>query len=217
MTKLSSSLPKTFFGIFPLYIGVEIVLGVTLLNKCSGAFGILALFTGHPLDLMQWASYLWSVFTLVVYAQGLYQIHKPKLLTFSQIVVVFSIDTVLTCLFTLWFTGVWFAEESNTDAAMGTAASAVARLVKRGAEIDTQGATESYEYVFTIIITMVSLVFRLYFNFLLASFVQELLRHPQYLVDQDDIEQDLKNKFFLRRWWVVSQKSSYSICRHVLV
>ncbi|SMN19673.1 similar to Saccharomyces cerevisiae YDR367W KEI1 Component of inositol phosphorylceramide (IPC) synthase [Maudiozyma saulgeensis] len=205
--------PKTFLGFLPLYIAVEIVLGITILNKCSGAYGILAIFTGHPLDFMQGVSYLWSIFTLIVYAQGLYEIAKPTLLTFSQIFMFYSIDTIFTCFFTLWFTGVWFgvesAESSNADVNNNHS--------KRGADIASQGASQAYEYTITMFITWVSLIFRLYFNFILASYVKELLSNPKFMIDQDDVAQDLKNKKFYRRWWVKLQKNSYKLCRRLLV
>ncbi|CCC70821.1 hypothetical protein NCAS_0F03370 [Naumovozyma castellii] len=210
MAHHSITLPKcfqSFFGIIPLYLGVEIVLGITIFNKCSGAYGILALFTGHPLDFVQWVFYLWSIFTLIIFAQGLYEIHKPTLLTFSQILVFYSLDTICTCIFTLWFTSQWFqTEPTGTEEA----------LQRRNESLESQGATEAYEYMMTIFITLVTLTFRLYFNCLLAAFVQELLHHPKYLVDQDDVEQDLKNKPVWKRWWIKNQKWSYKVCSHLL-
>lgn len=204
----SFQFPKTFLGFLPLYIAVEVVLGITVLNKCSGVYGILAIFTGHPLDFMQGLSYLWSIFTLIVYAQGLYEIHKPTLLTFSQIFIFYSIDTIFTCFFTLWFTKVWFGVESSEESQTGVS--------KRGADIGSQGATQTYEYAITMFITWVSLIFRLYFNFILASYVKELLSSPKFMIDQDDVAQDLKNKTFYKRWWIKCQKESYKLCRRLL-
>ncbi|CCF58544.1 hypothetical protein KAFR_0E03930 [Kazachstania africana CBS 2517] len=210
MRTTSFSLPKSFLGVLPLYLAVEIVLGITAFNKVSGAFGILALFTGHPLAFMQWVFYLWSTVTLFVFAQGLFEIHKPNILTFSQIFVFYSIDTLCNCFFTLWFTGDWFNVESQTEAAVGST------ITKRTEDISSQGASQGYEYSMTIFITLTSLVFRFYFNFILASFVQELLRHPKYMFDQDDIEQDLKNKSIWKRWWLKCQKSCYKLCKNLL-
>lgn len=155
---------------------------------------------------MQWISYMWSIVTLVVYAQGLYQIHKPRVYTFSQILVTFTVDTVVSCLFTLWFTGVWF----RTDNVEGES------MTKRGEAQSSQGASEGYEYLMTIFITLTSLVFRFYYNYILASFVQELLRTPKFLVDQDDVAQDLKNKNIVTRAWIKSQRVSYHWCRRFL-
>lgn len=203
----------------PLYIGIEIVLGITILNKCSGIFGILALFTGHPLDLMQWISYLWCVITLVIYSQGLYQIHKPQLYTFSQIFVTFTFDSIISFIFTLWFTSSWFHTSNNNNAAADDVSivNSLLLLNKRGKSQSSQGASAQYEYVVTMLITMVSILFRLYYNCLLASFVQELLRNPKFLVDQDDVAQDLKNKNILIRVWIKSQRISYHWCRRFLM
>ena len=207
----------------PLYLAVEIVLGISILNKCSGAYGILALFTGHPLDFMQWIAYLWSVFTLIVFSQGLYLIHKPNLLVFSQICVLYTIDTISTCFFTLWFTTQWFTLEDTGNGDGNTTLQGInsnsistGKLTARGTDISKQSATESYEYSMTILITLVSLIFRFYFNFILASFVQELLHHPKYLVDRDDVEQDLKNKPVWKRLWAKSQKACYKLCKNLL-
>ncbi|EDO17322.1 hypothetical protein Kpol_1062p30 [Vanderwaltozyma polyspora DSM 70294] len=199
-----SNLPRSFFGFLPLYIGVETVLGITILNKCSGAYGILALFTGHPLNVFQWVSYLWSVFTLIIYSQGLFQVHTPSLLTYSQIFVVFSFDTFLTCVFTMIFSSQWFTETGSG--------------MSDGSGVDEygQGASETYEYTFTILITVVALVSRMYFNFILAAFNQELFLHPKYMVDFDDVEQDLKNKNKIVQWWIKSKKSCYNLARHIL-
>lgn len=195
-----------------MYIGVEIILGITILNKCSGAYGILALFTGHPLEIMQWISYLWCILTLVVYSQGLYQIHKPQLYTFSQILVTFTCDTIVSYVFTLWFTFNWFNSDNGIDIS-----SNVDILYKRGKSEASQGAGAQYEYMMTILITMVSVLFRLYYNCVLASFVQELLRNPKFLVDQDDVAQDLKNKNVFMRFWIKSQRISYHWCRRFLI
>lgn len=204
----STNFQQKFLGCLPLYIGVELVLGITILNKCSGAYGILALFTGHPLEFMQWALYLWSIFTLAIYAQGLFLYKKPNLLAFSQIFVTFSIDTLLTCLFTLWFTREWYTLEDNTTTQKSIAAAAERE--------PTQGASQSFEYGITMFITLVSLICRLYFNFLLASFVQELLLHPRYMLDNDDVEQELKIQPAWKRVWIKSQRSCFRFTRTLL-
>ncbi|KAK5780111.1 hypothetical protein RI543_002653 [Arxiozyma heterogenica] len=90
-------------------------------------------------------------------------------------------------------------------------------LNKRGESQASQGASAQYEYAITIMITMVSILFRLYYNCVLASFVQELLRNPKFLVDQDDIAQDLKNKNIIIRFWIKSQRISYHWCRRFLM
>lgn len=193
------SFRKRFLGFLPLYIGAEIVLGITILNKCSGAFGLLAPFTGHPLDFMQWIFYLWSIATLIIYAQGL-STYKPNLLQLSQIFITFCIDTFFTCLSTLWFTHQWYTIEDNTPTQKSIAAAAM--------QEPNQGASQGFEFGMTIFIALVSLTTRLYFNFLLASFLQELLMHPRYMLDYDDLEHELR----LQPSWKKSWKKCQILC-----
>ncbi|CCE63270.1 hypothetical protein TPHA_0E01770 [Tetrapisispora phaffii CBS 4417] len=200
-------LPKSFFGFLPLYIGVETVLGITIFNKCSGIYGILALFTGHPLTAIQWVSYLWSSFTLLIYAQGLFQVHHPNLLTYCQILITYSFDTICTCFFTIYFCSHWFTEESNAG-----------DNINSSTTVDkyNQGASESKEFFWTMTLTLIALVSRFYFNFILASFTQQLFLHPKYMIDQDDVEQDLKNKSIIVQWWIKSKKRCYYTSKRFL-
>lgn len=191
----------------PLYLGVEIILGITLFNKFSGLFGLLALFTGHPLSLLQWISYLWSFMTLIVYVQGLYMVHHPQLYPYCQILATYTIDSAVTCIFTLCFTTVWFQNDNTPSDG------------KSANEGNKQGASEGYEYGVSMLITLISLIARFYYNFVLASFVNALLRNPRFLVDdeQDDVLQDLKNQPIWRRWWLATQRTSFRVCRRMLI
>ncbi|SCV06110.1 LANO_0H22320g1_1 [Lachancea nothofagi CBS 11611] len=214
-------LPKLFLGVFPLYMGVELALAFTLLNKCSGFYGILGLFTGHALDTMQWLLYLSSVCTVLVYSSALVQIYKPQLLMYSLTLVVFCADTVLTCFFTLWFSGQWFSAQHGelTDPNSQTQQSQTPELqskYKRGDTLDSQSASQSAEFFLTILITLLALASRFYFNFIIMAFVQRLFRHPKYIVDVNDVEQDLKHKNLLQRWWLKAQHASYKLCRRYL-
>ncbi|SCU85806.1 LAME_0D02916g1_1 [Lachancea meyersii CBS 8951] len=213
-------LPKSFLGVFPLYMGVEIALGITILNKCSGAYGILGLLTGHGLDVMQWLLYVSSILALGVYSQALKQVYSPQLLMFSLAVVVYSVDTVLTCFFTVWFSGQWFSSKHSefTDPNSQTHQSdtSASQLNTRGNTQKSQSASQSAEFFFTILITVLALASRFYFNSILMAFVQRLLRHPKYIVDIDDIEQDLKNKNWFARCWIKAQHISYKWCRQNL-
>lgn len=149
--------------------------------------------------------------------QGLYQIHKPTVLTFSHIFVTFLIDIFVTCLFTVWFTTEWYSQEGNNPKVEDTKSSYSDAPVDNSIKIVNQGASERIEYGVTIFITVISLAAKLYFAFLLASFVQELLLHPKYMLDQDDVEQDLKHQPLWKRWWIKSQKACYNISKSLLL
>lgn len=202
-------LPKRFLGVIPLYLGVEVALGITIFNKCAGAYGILAIFNGHPLETMQVIAYSWSIFCLIVYSQGLQETHKPTLYTFSQIFVTFSIDTLLTCILTIYFTKDWFSNPENMLKRRGTSNIPTNQH-------KTHGASEEYEYSATLVITLVALISRLYYNFIFGSFLQELFFRPIYLVDQDDVQQGLRDKSILQKLWTKNKNLCYRISKRIL-
>ncbi|CCH58444.1 hypothetical protein TBLA_0A06520 [Henningerozyma blattae CBS 6284] len=191
-------LPKRFCGVAPLYLGVELVLGITIFNKCGGAYGILALFNGHPLEFAQWVLYTWSIVCLAIYAQGLAKVHRPTLYTFSQVFIFFSVDTLLTCAFTVYFTHEWFAANTTTRPPAA------------------QGASDAYEYSVSLLVTLASLVSRLYFNFIVGSFLQELFFRPAYTLDTDEVETELRHSSLLRRLWLQNQHYCYILSRRIL-
>ena len=181
--------------------------------------------TGHHLDFMQWVLYLTSIITVIVYSVGLSSIYKPSVLSYSLILLTFTTDTLVTCFFTLWFSGQWFSAKNSelTDPNSTTLQSSAGNnspsgnlISKRGDTLSSQSASQGTEYFFTILVTIFALATRFYFNFIIMAFVQRLLRHPKYVVDQDDVEQDLKHRGFLRRWWIRAETHSYKICRRYL-
>ncbi|CEP60660.1 Kei1p LALA0_S01e16028g [Lachancea lanzarotensis] len=215
-------LPKSFLGFFPLYLGVEIALGITILNKCSGVYGILGLITGHNLDFMQWLLYITSILQLVMYSKVLKHIYNPQVLLFSLALVVYCLDTLLTCFFTLWFSGQWFSAKNrefdnpNSQTHQSANPGSSSKLRLRGDSLTSQSASQSTEFFFTILLTLLALASRFYFNSILLAFVQGLIRHPKYSLDIDDVEQDLKNQNWLIRNWKKAQYISYKWCRHYL-
>lgn len=198
---------------------MELSLGIAIFNKFCGLFGLLALFTGHPLDILQWLFYLWSFVTLLVYLHGLMQIYQPRLAAYCLVLVVYSTDTILTCLYTLWFTRGWFidgdvgvtatAKEDDADATQGS-------VTVENEPVSHQSASKSYEYAFTMAFTLFALSLRFYSNFLIASFVQRMFQHNKFAAGCDDVEQDLKHKSVAYRAYAKMQRWCYFLCRRYL-
>lgn len=214
---------KTFLS-YPLYIGVEIALGVVVLNKFSGMYGILALFTGHPLDLMQWIFYIWSVFCLVVFIAGLKQVYKPTLLTMSTVTFIFTVDTFIGCLYCLWFTAIWFSQEEPVKP-LKSAGSPLGPAhenklaTQKGTSLNnnaSQSASAGYEFLFIMLLTLIPQAIRFYFNFIIIAFEQQLLHSGKFTFDQNDIEVNLHNRNVLFRWKYNFEKWCYYLCRRYL-
>ncbi|AET39774.1 Kei1p Ecym_4762 [Eremothecium cymbalariae DBVPG len=218
-------LPQSFFGL-PLYIGVELSLGVAIFNKFCGLYGILALFTGRPLDLIQWGFYVWSFAALLVFTKGLSQVYKPKLMTYCMVLTVYSLDTVLACFFAVLFTGDWFSKEDTSSGSnpvsgkgigvVDVGKSGTQNFAYRRTVDDTQSASTHYEYSSTILLTLIVSALRFYSNFIIASFVRRMMKQNRYITEPDDVEYDLKNTSVAYRAYVSTQRWCYYFCRRYL-
>ncbi|KAH3900243.1 related to Inositol phosphorylceramide synthase regulatory subunit KEI1 [Saccharomycodes ludwigii] len=213
---------QSFLGIYPLYVGVELGLGVTIINKFSGLYGILALFTGHSLSFVQWSFYLFSFFALIVYSQGLYTIHTPKLKYFSLLLCVYTLDTLTNFFYILWFGVEWYT--SNIAAANSNPSpnsspdpnlNVAEKITKRGASLQSQSASLSYEFIFTATMTLIALVARLYINLMIIAFVQKMMHHSKYIVEDenDDVDLNLKNHNICFKMWFKLEKFCYRLCK----
>ncbi|GMM33543.1 Kei1 protein [Saccharomycopsis crataegensis] len=108
-------LPKSFLGL-PLYIGVELVLGIAIFNKMAGFYGVLSLLTGHPIEFTQWIFYLSSLLIVPFYVNGLQNVKNPNLARFSLISLIYFIDTVSGIVFILHFAYQWFSTNDTSVA-----------------------------------------------------------------------------------------------------
>ncbi|KAL6449449.1 KEI1 Inositol phosphorylceramide synthase regulatory subunit KEI1 [Candida maltosa Xu316] len=162
-------LPIKFLGVIPLFIGVEIILGITILNKASGLYGILSLFTGHPINFWQWLYNSLALITLPIYATALLNLTvKPKnLRKISLATIVYILDTVIGSLFTLYFMNFWFTSEEGTvkSAAEDTKAS-----------LSSQSASAARELTITLGTTIAVTAVRVYFTLVMVSFTKAMLK-----------------------------------------
>ncbi|CCH43796.1 putative membrane protein [Wickerhamomyces ciferrii] len=186
---------------------VELILGIAILNKLSGLFGILSIFTGHPLDFIQWLLYITSLLMLPYYFLGASNIRNPKILEHSVILIIYSIDTLTSLGFILWFAGEWFINEDVTAE------------IKPGEDY-SKSASQNYEYGWIFLMTFVINLSRFYFNFILLSFYIKLIKFNKiqgidYLKIEGD-ELNLKNKYFWQRWNYKIQIESYKFLERTL-
>ena len=149
----------------PLFIGVEIILGVTILNKASGLYGILSLFTGHPINFWQWLYNLLSLIALPVYASALInlKVKSRNLRKISLATIVYTLDTILGSLFTLYFIYFWFTLEDGS-------------VKSDGVDATSQSASPARELTITISTTIIVTVVRFYFTLVMVSFTKALLK-----------------------------------------
>ncbi|KAI5963756.1 uncharacterized protein KGF55_002636 [Candida pseudojiufengensis] len=175
-------LPQKFFGYIPLAIGVEIILGITILNKAGGLYGILSLFTGHPINFWQWLYNSLALIMLPIYANALINLTNKQnnVRKISLSTVVYLIDTLIGILYTLYFMVFWFysEEESGTDVG-GNGLNFFKRTMDEtdaGADLSKQSASAHRELFFIFSTSLIMTVIRIYFTLVLISFNKNLLK-----------------------------------------
>jgi len=100
--------PKTFFHYMSLRTGTELITLSLVINKLSGFYGILALFTGKPLNPLQLSMYIYSLFALGAAAYLACYIRKQSPLQNLALAWLYVIDSVINALYTAAFGVVWF-------------------------------------------------------------------------------------------------------------
>ncbi|EGW30877.1 uncharacterized protein SPAPADRAFT_68109 [Spathaspora passalidarum NRRL Y-27907] len=180
-------LPQKFLGRFPLFIGAEIILGITILNKASGIYGILSLLTGHPINFFQWLFNALALVLLPIYISAFININtQPKnVRKMSIATVVYMADTVIGLLYTLYFMYFWFYVEDTAAPESGNT-----KRQEMG-DLSAQSASYTRELFLTFATTIVVKAVRIYFTLVMMSFTrallkQHILREGRY--GQDDAE-----------------------------
>ena len=197
----------------------------------SGVYGLLSMFTGHPINFIQWIYYLSSVVFLAFYIIAYKNIRTPQINQMALVTSLYLFDTLIGIGFTLYFCFLWFTEQSQeTTEAAAKAGDAIAsatgtnilptgesdtsteevrdyaakydfsiskekiddpslidlvsrdiinsplaqEVAKRGLEIATQSASETYELFWTVSITILTTGIRFYFTLVILSFFREL-------------------------------------------
>lgn len=177
---------QKFFVVIPLYIGVEVILAVAILNKAGGAYGVLSILTGHHLNFWQWLFNLLSFLTLPFYISGLSNILNKanNVRKTSLACVIYLIDTVIGLLYTIYFVHFWFSREDNNPTSYGGSGSeasgvdAYSSYVRRDGSSDSlsQSASPQRELFLTVSGIIVTNALRLYFALVFVSFTKQLLK-----------------------------------------
>ncbi|CAX45377.1 conserved hypothetical protein [Candida dubliniensis CD36] len=180
-TYVNHLLPLKFLGSIPLFIGVEVILGITILNKASGLYGILSLFTGHPINFWQWLYNSLAIITLPVYVSALINLKtKPRnLRKISLATIVYVLDTLVGSIFTLYFIYFWFSSEEGSVKSTGADSSSA---------LSSQSASAARELFITLGTTISVTAIRLYFTLVILSFAKALLKQNRMEARYNDIQ-----------------------------
>ncbi|ODQ47016.1 hypothetical protein PICMEDRAFT_105192 [Pichia membranifaciens NRRL Y-2026] len=190
-------LPKTFFRLITLQSGLELILLYTAINKMSGVFGLLSLFTNHKINFMQWTYYVLNTLVLIITVMCYLHIKKlttaalanislntdsnlPTIKILAFFVLVYITDFFIGNIFMVYLTKMWFMEEyasSQTAAGSTSTVTKSARLIKRVSNVlSEQSASEVYEVFVSVVTVVVSEIIRIYFISIALSYYLRLRR-----------------------------------------
>ncbi|KAF2459117.1 Inositolphosphorylceramide synthase subunit Kei1-domain-containing protein [Lineolata rhizophorae] len=126
-TLFSIPRPQTFLYLMSLRTGTELITLTILINKISGLYGILALFTGYELSNLQLSMYVYSLVVLVLTVYLAPHIRRQSPLQCLALAYLYAIDSAVNALYTAAFGFAWFhvlAEHAATSQQQGQPAPA---------------------------------------------------------------------------------------------
>lgn len=177
------------------------ILLFAILNKAGGVFGILSIFTGHPLNLWQWVYNIFAVIILPFYITGLSVITSkpPNVKKICLTCLLYFIDTCLGLLYTIYFMCYWFTREDNNPTAApgvtdkGSATAGTAAQMSSGSKavgLSSQSATPARELFVTIASTIIVTSARFYFLAIMAAFTKVLIKQDSLTLRYNDAQND---------------------------
>lgn len=185
---------------------MELVLGISILNKAGGAFGVLSLLTGHPLNFWQWLYNMSCLLILPFYISGLSHLTDriKNVRKMSFVCLLYTFDTVFGLLYTFYFTYFWFSHEDTnptgndirnyheeSDVGTGFGASTGSSGSMGDSTIDlSQSASPARELFLTVSATLITTVVRFYFNLIIISFSRLLIKQCSDMNDSNIITEE---------------------------
>ena len=100
---------QSFLHIISLRTATELITLTFLVNKVTGLYGILAIFTGYELNWLQLSHYIYSLIILGVVTWLMPSIRKPQEpLKNVALAWIYVFDTVINSVYTILFGAGWF-------------------------------------------------------------------------------------------------------------
>ncbi|KAL9078797.1 MAG: hypothetical protein Q9157_002280 [Trypethelium eluteriae] len=99
--------PKSFL-FMSLRTATELITLTLLLNKISGLYGLLAIFTGYSLSSLQLSMYIYSVAALILFTLLVPHIRKQSPLQCLSLAYLTLLDTLINGIYTALFGISWF-------------------------------------------------------------------------------------------------------------
>ncbi|KAK9474235.1 Inositolphosphorylceramide synthase subunit Kei1-domain-containing protein [Dipodascopsis tothii] len=163
---MQSLVPKQhFLGFLPLSVGAELITIFGIVNNASGIYGLLSIFTGHPITAPQLTLNIISLILLPFLLYSLRNVRNQNALPVVAYAYVYFLDMLANLAFTIYFSVTWFRVFDQT------AAEAAAKAKDTSAAIDTAA-----ERGLAIAIIVFVLLLKIYFSFVLFGYARLLVR-----------------------------------------
>ena len=180
-------------GFISLQTGAEFISLMLVLNKLTGFYGILAIFTGYELSFLQFSTYLYSILVLVSLAILVPHLRKQSPLECLLLAWIYILDTIINCACTTFFAVLWFlgsgSQSQQQSEAVGQPddpGSAANTGMQAAATLKRMDATMPHDTAFSIVLITAVTLIRVYFSLVIASYAhQVLLRYVDRQVEND--------------------------------
>lgn len=138
----TDGLRQSFLHIISLRTAAELITLTLLVNKLTGLYGILAIFTGYELNWLQLSHYIYSIIVLGLLSWLMSSIRKPEEpLKNVMLAYVYVLDSVVSSVYTALFGAGWFLVLAQSLNQQSTYQSETPQAPGAGTIDDTAGFT----------------------------------------------------------------------------
>lgn len=174
---------QTFLGLISLRTGTELIALSLLVNKATGAYGLLAIFTGYALSPVQLSMYLSSVWCLVALACLLPHVRRHTPFHVLSLAWLYITDTALNAAYVVAFSALWYrASFHDPKGPAGKEAGPADGVPQTGDPLDptqqkqaAKGVGVQETAVSMVLVVLFTVVVRVYFSLVVVAFARSVL------------------------------------------
>ncbi|KAK4674852.1 hypothetical protein QC763_124290 [Podospora pseudopauciseta] len=193
--------PRSFLGFMSLQTGTELVSLALLFNKATGIYGLLTLFTGFQMSILQFTAYFLSIAVIAVLAFCLPHIRKGTPFQNLLLAWVYAVDTIVSGLYTTAFATGWYIQlkEMQATVASGAPEEEEFQMVEPRGETTTPVRDDGIDTAFSMVLIIGFTLIRIYFSLVIMAYARAVIlrfvdeRVPES--DEDDESGSAPNPF----------------------
>ncbi|KAI9314975.1 Inositolphosphorylceramide synthase subunit Kei1-domain-containing protein [Dichotomocladium elegans] len=170
---------RTCLGFIPIETGVLIISIFGILNKLSGFYGLISLDTSDPVAFVV---YIYSLLSIIIFAQGLYGIHTENVRIVRWYVIFYWLDCIVSAITTAIFAIKWYV---YTDHSLPELAGDPAKQKEHDDVFRMEG-------IVSVVMLVVLYLVHIYFAVVLTMYYRTLGRQ-QYSKLAPSVDEDLED------------------------